>query len=200
MRSPDDDAAADPRSAGVPADDHLLRRIAADDEEALCQLYDRWARQVYALAAACTSSDEEADTLVEEIFWHVWHAPPDGDPERSFGIWLGRMVRERGRTLGRRTAQDRSDGDGDSERLTRLLGVLGELLPEHRETLELACHREMKLSEIAAETGAPPDDVRTWVRSALEILRRRLGESQPPGNGGVPTAGDPRKTSNARSP
>jgi RNA polymerase sigma-70 factor (ECF subfamily) len=161
----------------IPNDPHLLHPFAADNEQALCDLYDRWARQVYVYAAAYTSDPDAMDALVEETFWHAWRAAASGPeaPNGSDGAWLLGVLEERRAALaGNGSEAEAGSDDENTEHLARLLRAVADLSARHRETLELACFRGMKLAEIAAHTDEAPGEVRTRIRDALEELRSRL--------------------------
>ena len=82
--------------AGLKADLELLQRIAARDEAALGELYDRHARLLFGLIDRILRSRAEAEEVLQEVFVQVWskvesYSPTGGAPT----AWLVRIARNR---------------------------------------------------------------------------------------------------------
>src|SRR5688500_15564267 len=78
------------------ADELLLRRMAAADERALGELYDRWVVTVHALVARIVHDAEDAEEVVEEVFWQAWRQAVRYERARgSVGTWLMTIARSR---------------------------------------------------------------------------------------------------------
>ncbi len=54
------------------SDAALAERIARRDAAALSALYDRYARQAYAVALLVTHQSNAAAAVVEALFWDLW--------------------------------------------------------------------------------------------------------------------------------
>jgi RNA polymerase sigma-70 factor (ECF subfamily) len=184
-------AAADPAAAG---DEFLLRRVAAADERALAELYDRWVVTVHALVARIVSDPEDAEDVVEDVFWQAWRQAARYEGARgSVGTWLMTIARSRAldrlRARRRRREElleewvidDRPGAGTDlaanveaSERRARVLAALDALPPEQRQVLEMAYFEGMSQTEIADRTDQPLGTIKTRVRLAMQKLRERL--------------------------
>lgn len=176
------------------ADNSLVQRMAAGDERALGELYDRHGRVMYALARAILGERADADEVVVDTFGQAWRGAAQFDPERgSVGAWLATIARTRAldlvRARGRRSralerAASLSDSgvpepaDRDAERAEARRLVTGALagLPEpQRRAIELAYFGGLSQSEIAATLGEPLGTVKTRIRSGMTKLRELLG-------------------------
>src|SRR5690348_13581305 len=103
------------------ADRLLVERVAAGDERALGELYDRHGKMAYALAVAIVRERADADEVVVDAFGQAWRTAPQFDPGRgTVAAWLATITRTRAldlvRARGRRArALERaaqSDADG----------------------------------------------------------------------------------------
>jgi RNA polymerase sigma-70 factor (ECF subfamily) len=184
-------SAADPARAG---DALLLKRMAAADEQALGELYDRWVVAVHALVARIVRDPEDAEEVVEEVFWQAWRQAVRYESARgSVGMWLMTIARSRAldrlRARQRRREElleesvidDRPGAGADlavnteaSERRARVLAALDILPAEQRQVLELAYFEGMSQTEIADLTQQPLGTIKTRVRLAMQKLRERL--------------------------
>lgn len=166
----------------------LLSLVAAGDrDEALVELYGRYARRVYGLGVRLLGDRGLAEELVQETFLRLWRSAPRFDPARS-------SVRTFVFTLARRTAIDLRrrrrgpldhlqpeppDDDGDFEALLVSLDVrdaLEELTPKHREVLELHYRGDLTQRQISERLGVPVGTVKTRAYHALRALKGRLEE------------------------
>jgi len=173
--------------------------MAAGDERALGELYDRHGSTVYALALAIVGERADTEEVVADAFGQAWRTAGQFDPARgSVTAWLTTITRTRAldlvRARGRRSkvlaraAQESDAGfatplassdapDRDVERQeTRQLVTrsLGELPEAQRRVIELAYFGGLSHSEIAAELKEPLGTVKTRLRAAMGKLRDAL--------------------------
>jgi RNA polymerase sigma-70 factor, ECF subfamily len=190
-----------PQYAGPRAPDHaLVARLAAGDERALGELYDRYGAMAYSLALAIVREGADAEEVVADAFGQAWRSATGYDPGRgSVAAWLATITRTRAldlvRARGRRArAIERAaqaDGDGlaspmggevDSadRRIERgearrlVARSLGELPEPQRRVIELAYFGGLSQTEIAAELQEPLGTVKTRMRAGMEKLRGSL--------------------------
>ena len=176
-----------------PEDDvKLLKAIAARDEAALAQLYDRYRVILFGLLMRILSNREEAEDVLQEVFLQVWRKAEDFDENRGRPFtWLVTLARSRGidrlRTL---AARDRvaeagakevvdavSDAATDafkSEQRGLVNKALAQLPDEQKRPLMLAYFDGLTQSEIATRLGAPLGTVKTRMRTGLMNLREQL--------------------------
>lgn len=182
-----------------PSDEFLVAAVAADNGAAFEQLYDRYARLVYVLAARSLGG-VAAEEVVQDVFLQLWRSAAQFDPARgSFAAWfttiarhrvhyqLGQLSRERrNAALGNidslleqlpdpgPTVADLSQRDEDARQALRALTLLP---PEQRRAIALAYFGGLSQSAIAAHLGIPLGTVKKRVRLGMRKLRHALSES-----------------------
>src|ERR1019366_4976475 len=72
MKPADDTAESAAAIERARFDAELLRRMAHSDREAFGQLYDRFARPLYATALRILSNASEAEDIVQDVFLALW--------------------------------------------------------------------------------------------------------------------------------
>jgi RNA polymerase sigma-70 factor (ECF subfamily) len=112
-------------------DSGLVRAVASGSEDALVQLYDRYAGAVYATARRLTTDRGLAEDVVQETFLALWNRAEQYDPTMgSLPAWLLTIARNRTidrlRALGRRpptvpVSDVALPDEGDTATLERLL-------------------------------------------------------------------------------
>jgi RNA polymerase sigma-70 factor (ECF subfamily) len=176
----------------------LLKAIAARDEAALGQLYDRYRVILFGLLMRILNNREEAEDVLQEVFLQVWRKAEDFDENRGRPFtWLVTLGRSRGidrlRTLAardrvaeagaREAVEEISDAATDalkSEQRGLVSKALAQLPDEQKRPLMLAYFDGLTQSEIATRLGAPLGTVKTRMRTGLMNLREQLagkGES-----------------------
>ena len=176
----------------------LIKAIAARDEVALAQLYDRYRAILFGLLMRILNNREEAEDVLQEVFLQVWRKAADFDENRGRPFtWLVTLGRSRGidrlRTLAvrervaeasaREVIEEISDAAGDafrSEQRGLLNDALAKLPDDQKRPLMLAYFDGLTQSEIATRLGTPLGTVKTRMRTGLIKLRELLagkGES-----------------------
>jgi RNA polymerase sigma-70 factor (ECF subfamily) len=173
-------------------DVELLKAIAAHDEAALAQLYDRYRVILFGLLMRILNNRAEAEDVLQETFLQVWRRAADFDEKRGRPFtWLVTLARSRGidrlRTLAARErvaaagAREESEAVSDaasdafrSEQRGLVNNALDQLPDEQKRPLMLAYFDGLTQSEIATRLGAPLGTVKTRMRSGLMKLRELL--------------------------
>lgn len=174
----------------------LLKRIAQQDQSALAQLYERYARIIYAVAFKSLGSVEESEEIVLDVFSQVWRTAERYDATKGrVDTWLFMMTRsrilDRLRSLQRAAKTENASVEAEiqsikvsvdpvedvltRERRTQVLAALSQLPDEQRLVVELAYYQGLTHSEIAAQTGLSLGTVKTRIRLGLNKLRATLG-------------------------
>jgi len=179
----------------------LVARMAAGEQEALSDLYDRYRGVVFALALRVLRDRAEAEEVLTDVFLQAWRAAAAFDRARaSVPGWLVMLCRsraiDRARSRGRREAaiaclvkeaheahgaegaHGAQDPAAHVEAMTkrrRISAALGRLTPQQRSAIELAYYGGMSHSEIAEKLGEPLGTVKTRIRQGLMTLRDDLG-------------------------
>jgi RNA polymerase sigma-70 factor (ECF subfamily) len=175
------------------SDGDVLARIAARDDAALGELYERYSGLAFGLAYRVLRDRGQAEDVVQEAFLSIWRRAGTFDSARgSARGWLTSIVhnaavdRRRGRFRHQQDEVDIEDhawrlADDDvwedvSRRLDRELvrRALAQIPTEQRETLELAYFGGLTQAEIAAQTGEPLGTVKSRARLGLRRLEGLL--------------------------
>jgi len=179
-------------------DPDLVQRLQRRDPQALADLYDRYGRLVYALILRIVKDAGIAEDLVQETFLRVWNRVHGFDAQKgAIGPWLLAVARNRAidylRSAGgrERNAVEFEETDhpslycdmerdillSDTARMVK--AAMEKLSPNQRQVIELAYFEGLSQTEMAERMGQPLGTVKTWVRTALKILRDDLGTAVP---------------------
>ncbi|HZT30302.1 MAG TPA: sigma-70 family RNA polymerase sigma factor [Bryobacteraceae bacterium] len=175
-------------------DRELAERLQRREPEALAELYDRYGRLAYALIYRIVRDTGAAEDLVQETFLRVWNRAQGFDAGKgSLGPWLLAVARNRAidylrSTSGRlRNALELEETEHpshfldlekqilNSDMVRRVKGAFARLSENQRAVIELAYFEGLSQTEMAERMGQPLGTVKTWVRTALQILRDELG-------------------------
>ncbi|MEM7306859.1 MAG: sigma-70 family RNA polymerase sigma factor [Planctomycetota bacterium] len=175
----------------------LLEGVAAGDEAALAELYDRTNHLVYGLARRLLGDPAVAEEVTVDVYEYVWRRAGTYDAGRSqVATWL--LVVARGRCLDRRrAASSRSrrstvgleaaadcalpqaaDPLDAREASSRLRTALGTLSHHQRHAIELAFDHGLNHREIASALALPLGTVKSHIRRGLLRLRDALGREE----------------------
>jgi len=175
-------------------DEVLVRRVAGSgDEEALSELYDRYAPLIYGAGVRYLGDRSLAEDLTQDVFMAVWRSAGSFDPSRaSFATWIHRITRNRAtdlirrrrarvRTVGEDSAPEAGEEDpaGDLSRSFDVASALSRLSPAHRELLTLAYFQGLSQREISDRTGTPLGTVKSRTTAALRALRENMRDERP---------------------
>jgi RNA polymerase sigma-70 factor, ECF subfamily len=181
-------------------DSQLVGRMAAGEDAALGDLYDRYGKMVYALALAIVREPADAEEVVVDAFGQAWRQAGSFDATRgSVAAWLATIARSRAldtiRARGRRVraheraallsdeglaapitaAGDPARGVERTETRRLVSQALAALPGPQRTAIELAYFEGLSQSEIAERLAEPLGTVKTRIRSGMEKLRGLLG-------------------------
>lgn len=168
----------------------LLNRVAAGDQWAVGELYDRHSRLLFGLVVRVLNDRAEAEEVLQEVFVQAWrrshtYSAALGSPTGwLLGIARNRAIdRLRGRAARLRAIQgsmapppvDTPEALASlTERQRNVRHALDALPTEQRELIERAYFEGSTQSEMAAQLNLPLGTVKTRVRTGLHALRRLL--------------------------
>jgi len=173
----------------------LVQRMREGQEEALQQVYRRYAPLVFHLA--CRALDRAAaEEIVQDTFLAVWRRAADFDPARgSFRTWLlsighHRMLDE----LRARSRRPQASGDllldqaalsaeeplpdealWQAYQRDAVSEALAALPEPQRAALRLAFFADLSHKEVAKALQVPLGTAKTRIRSGLRLMERHLG-------------------------
>ena len=170
------------------ASSNLGARLAAGEEGAINECYSALGPMVLGYLRRFVSRDEAEDVL-QRVFYEVWRNRDRYDPTRSLEAWVLGIARKRAiDQLRRRHAnvvpieelRDIAGDDGRelAERYVRaneVRGALERLPREQREVLALAYFGDLTQTEIAERLGVPLGTVKARTFRGLRRLADIIG-------------------------
>jgi RNA polymerase sigma-70 factor (ECF subfamily) len=179
---------------GVEGSDALLAaRLAAGDDHALAEVFDRLAPAAYGAALGVLGAGPAAEDVVQDVFVELWTRPDQYDPSAGpLRAYLGVLARNRAvdvlRSELRRAARQQrheqlvppqpcpspAEQVLAADTVSRVQAAV-RLLPEaQRRVVELAYFGGMTCREVAAAVGIPEGTVKSRLRLALGKLAAAL--------------------------
>ena len=176
------------------SDPDLAAGLAAGNQDALVELYDRYGGLAFAVASRILGDPGRAEDVVQDAFLKIWCNAAQFDGERgSLRTWLIMAVRNRSiDTLRGRGAHEREERElkpdvqatgptsdpwrevSLSLERTAVREAMDSLPLEQRQTVELAYFGGYSHREIAHMTVVPLSTVKGRMRIALEKLSSYL--------------------------
>lgn len=181
-------------------DTRLAQRLAAGDDHALAEIFDRLAPAVYGAAVRVLGEGSAAQDVVQDVFVELWRDPARYDPAtaslRTFLTLRARhravdLVRSELRRVARQERQHRLAEPAAhplpfelvaGAEAARVVRDAVALLPDNqRQVVELAYYRGLTCREVALAAGIPEGTAKSRLRLALgkleTMLDRQLLES-----------------------
>jgi RNA polymerase sigma-70 factor (ECF subfamily) len=178
-------------------DADLVNRLKAHEPKAMADLYKRCGRLAYTVILRIVRNTGVAEDLTQETFLRIWNRVGSFDAERgALMAWVLTVARNRaidhvrsqdGRMEASAVDLDRLERPGlfmdldanalSIDRARRLKNALEKLNVNQRAVIELAYYEGMSQTEMAERLKQPLGTVKTWTRSALQILRTELIEA-----------------------
>lgn len=170
----------------------LMHRVAAGDEDAVAELYDRFGALVFKVARQFLPTRAEAEDAVQEVFVRLWKTADRYDPRRAKLVtWVMLIARRhlidrlrrssvRPDTTGFEGDPTSSGGDQnpdrrplEAERNKALLQHIAELPELQRAVIERAYLQGYTLREVSEQLDAPLGTVKSALSRGLNRLRER---------------------------
>jgi len=177
-------------------DEALMTAIAADDESAISEMYDRFGGLVYRLAYQMMPTRSEAEDAVQDVFVRLWRTAGRYDTNRAaLSTWVvliarrylvDRLRRARARVKARAVVEEQwlpaSDEVGPGfradtdERYEALMKKIEQLPDLQRTVVTRAYLGGQTLRQIGIELDKPLGTIKSTLSRALVRLRERVGE------------------------
>ena len=177
----------------------LAARLAAGDDHALAEVFDRFGQAVYGAALGVTCDAAAAQDVAQDVFVELWSHPDRFDPAagslRTYLVVAARhravdLVRSELRRIARQlrhsrlAAQPRPETPGEqvvAAEMASLVRAAVQLLPAgQRQVVELAYFQGLTYREVALAAGIPEGTAKSRLRLALakleSVLDRQLLE------------------------
>lgn len=174
-----------------------MKRVAASEEAAMSELYDRFGALVYRMAIQAMPNRAEAEDAVQEVFVRLWRTAGRYDPSRSALVTWVMLISRRHLVdrLRRTKARVRAGSLDQADSASTLVAALGDpsrmerderyaalmkkvdALPElQRTVIKRAYLGGQTLRQIGEELGTPIGTIKSALSRALVRLRERMGE------------------------
>ena len=172
-----------------------MHRIAADDQEAIAALYDRFGSLIYRMAYHSMPTRADAEDAVQEIFVRLWKTAKRYDPKRAALVtWVmlisrRHLVDKLRRSQARRRASSLDTTQVDTyraspdlsrieqdERFGAILSRVNALPELQRMVVTRAYLGGQTLRQIGEELHTPIGTVKSALSRALLRLRERVNE------------------------
>jgi len=185
------------RTSRTPQDDvALMHRVAADDQEAVAELYDRFGGLVYRLAHQMMPTAADAEDAVQEIFVRLWRTSGRYDANRAaVSTWVvliarrylvDRLRRRRSRVKANVALEEKWSTPADTEeplagiaqeeRYEALMERIEQLPELQQAVVKRAYLGGQTLRQIGLELDRPLGTIKSTLSRALVRLRERAGE------------------------
>ena len=173
----------------------LLRRIAAQDRDALAEFYDQTARPLFSVAYRMLGNSEESEEVIQDVCVQIWTKAPTFDVNLGLpfhwvlGILRNRCI-DRLRARQRRARVIAEPGDDQNlepaaetaspkpalaeSELEAIRSAVGSLPAEQRQAIEMAFFGGLTHPEIAAALTQPLGTIKARIRRGMLKLRESL--------------------------
>ena len=170
----------------------LLRRIAAQDRQALAEFYDLIAGPLFSIATRILGDAHEAEEVVQDVFVQIWEKATTFDAALGSPFhWAMRITRNRSidrlRSRQRRTKlaaqfqeniEITTNGPAASElgeeAVVQIRSCVGKLPADQRRVIEMAFFGGLTHVEIAETLGEPLGTIKARIRRGMMKLRESL--------------------------
>lgn len=162
--------------------DDVGHRLAAGDETALAEAYQRWSRLVYTVALRSLPSPADAEDVTQAVFISAWRSRENFDPQvGAVPSWLLTITRRRVADFHRKRRDEvpleNPPDAGHEPDLVAQVAVadeIDELGDPARQIIRLAFYDDLTHQQIAEKLDMPLGTVKSHIRRSLAKMRARL--------------------------
>ncbi|MET0330116.1 MAG: sigma-70 family RNA polymerase sigma factor [Dyella sp.] len=168
---------------------HLLRSVAAGDQQAFGELYRRTSSRLFGICVRMLRDRTEAEDMLQEVFTTVWRRAASFDPAKaSANTWLVTLTRNKVIDRLRQHREEPTDqvfeieddaltpaADAEcSQERARLQQCIEALEPQQKSALRAAFFSGATYNQLAARCNVPLGTMKSWIRRSLIRLRMCL--------------------------
>ena len=159
------------------------RQLAAGDESALAEAYQRWSRLVYTVALRSLPTAADAEDVTQTVFISAWRSRHNFNPEAgNVPAWLLAITRRRIADHHRKRRDEVSlehapealTQDADISDQVSVADEIDELGEPAGQIIRLAFFDDLTHQQIAHKLDMPPGTVKSHIRRSLQRMRSRL--------------------------
>lgn len=158
------------------------RRLAAGDESALAEAYQRWSRLVYTVALRSLPTPADAEDVTQAVFISAWRSRENFDPQAgSVPAWLLAITRRRVADFHRKKRDEvpletppEAAHEPDIAAQVAVADEIDELGEPAGQIIRLAFFDDLTHQQIAERLSMPLGTVKSHIRRSLVKMRTRL--------------------------
>jgi len=173
----------------------LLSSCSLGDQAAFGELYEATSAKLFGVALRILKRRAWAEEALQDAYVKIWRHAGSFDASRGRPMtWMINVVRNQSLDLLRkadyRAPEDEWNPEKDqrlssenpeaqaetSEEMQRVLGCLGKLGEEQRDSILLSYHQGLTPTEVATRLERPVGTVKTWIRRGLIKVRECLDQ------------------------
>jgi len=179
-------------SKDKPSDKQLADQIKKGQTHAFDQLFDRYSRPLYRFSKSLLKNHEDAEEVVQEVFFRIWKKRDELNERRSFQSFLFSIAynliidqfRQRVKDqkyeqfLIKKAKQNYLNPGNELEykELKKQVNKAITELPKRRKKIyQLSRERGLSYKEIAGRLHIKPKTVENHINLALKYIRKQLG-------------------------
>lgn len=176
-------------------EEHIIKGVKEGDDSAFRHLYDIYYHRLFCIARQYLRDEFLAETIVSDVFFHLWETRKTLDIRISLNAYLIRMVRNFSLNyLQKNYVEKEVSLNGidlsspllflsedyplgrlmEKELIDKVHEEINRLPKETRQVFILSRLEELKHEEIATQLGISVNTVKYHIKQALSILRARL--------------------------
>lgn len=178
-------------SVDVTADGILLKRIAENDEDAFCMIFERYKHRFYGAALKMTRSPELAEEIVQEVFLTLWlhraSLAAVKNPESYLFTIVYNAISQQFRKIAReKTARQKASAEWtvsecsteqimvEKEHRHLLQNIIRELPTQQQLIYKLSKQEGLNREQIATQLRISPNTVKNHLLKAMKYIRANL--------------------------
>lgn len=159
------------------------RRLAAGDESALAEAYERWSRLIYTVALRSLPTAADAEDVTQAVFISAWRSRENFDPQAgAVPSWLLAITRRRVADFHRKRrdevpldpATDTPHPETDVVSQVTVADEIDQLGEPAGQIIRLAFFDDLTHQQIAERLELPLGTVKSHIRRSLVKMRARL--------------------------
>lgn len=179
-------------ACGEFSDYDLVALMKQGDHDAYSEIYHRYFKLLFRHAFARLRNEDEAKDIVQELFTNLWYKRESLTPERNISHYLYTSVRNRIFDLISRKDMESKYLDTLPQTVEYSANItdyrvrenflkqiidreIAALPPKMREVFLLSRNEHLPHNEIASRLNLSEQSVRSHVKNALKVLRKKLG-------------------------
>ena len=149
------------------------RQLAAGEESALAEAYERWSRLVYTVALRSVATQADAEDITQAVFISAWRSRASFNPEAgNVPGWLLAITRRDEVPLD--NAPETSHDAPDITDQVSVADEIDELGEPAGQIIRLAFYDDLTHQQIAERLNMPLGTVKSHIRRSLLKMRARL--------------------------